>query len=141
VEPGIIHFREITSGTPETLRIMGARIEELATDFDAYGIIIDLTEVDGGTTGDYRRFIPEYFNEHSVRSKNRLKIVAVVFDANPVLRVAVRFLVARASNVPSACSERWPSPATAPAPPSAERVARARPIAYHRGMRIAPLVL
>ena len=79
---------------------MSARIEELARDFEAYGIIIDLTEVDGGTTGDYRRFIPEYFNEHSAKSNGRLKLVAVVFDANPVLRVAVRFLVARASNVP-----------------------------------------
>jgi hypothetical protein len=99
VETGIVHFLEMTAGTPETLRIMGTRIEELARPFDAYGIIIDLTQVDGGTTSEYRRFIPEHFNGHAERSAGRLKLVAVVFDANPVLRVAVRFLIARASKV------------------------------------------
>ena len=100
LEEGIVHFREISSGTPDTLRAMGARIEELAQPFDAYGIIIDLTEVEGSTTPEYRRFIPEYFNELHGRSGGRLKLVAVVFDANPVLRGVVRFLVSRASNVP-----------------------------------------
>jgi hypothetical protein len=100
LEPRIVLMREIDMGTPETLQAMSARIEEIAESYDAYGIVLDLTDVTGATTAEYRRYIPKHFLDMHTRSRGRLKLVAVAFFGNPVARVATKFLVARMSAVP-----------------------------------------
>ena len=100
-EPRILLYREIASGTPETLRIVGQAIEELSADLDAYAIVIDLADAaSGSTTSEYRRFIPEFFKDLNEKAGGALKHIAVVFYGNPVLRVVTKFLVGRMMDMP-----------------------------------------
>jgi hypothetical protein len=91
---------EVENPTRATLSTMGARVEELAAGLDAYCIVIDLADNPGSTTRDYRSFIPTYFGDLTARSAGALKHIAVVFQGNPVLRVASNFIVARISDAP-----------------------------------------
>ncbi len=102
LEDGIIVMREMTKPSPATLEAMGARIEALAAGRNAYGILVDLSDNQGSTSTDYRRFIPQYFSELTARSHGAVKLVAVVFRGNPVLRVAANFIVARITDTPFA---------------------------------------
>jgi hypothetical protein len=100
-EPGVVLYREIASGTPETLAIVGQTIEELVAGLDAYAIVIDLADAaDSSTTSEYRRFIPNFFKELNQKAGGALKQVSVVFYGNPVLRVVTKFLVGRMMEMP-----------------------------------------
>jgi len=100
VEPRIVVMREMTKPTTATLKVMTQRVEELLQGLEAFGMIIDLSDNQGYTTSEYRRFIPAYFADFTARSKGALKMIAVVFVGNPVLRVAANFIVARVSEAP-----------------------------------------
>jgi hypothetical protein len=102
LEPGVVLMEEINRGTPETLLVITAAIEELAADMDAYGIVLDLTDSEGSTTSEYRKFIPKHFTELHTRSNGRLKLVAVAFVGSQVARVASKFLIGRMTSVPMA---------------------------------------
>ncbi len=100
VEPGVFVMRELNSGSPETLPVMTQEIERLAAGHDVFGIAIDLSEAEGSTTSEYRKFIPKHFAEIFARAGGRLKIVSVAFTGSPVARVASQFLIGRMTHVP-----------------------------------------
>lgn len=100
LEPGIFRFYEVKKPTPETLQTMTAKIEELASDLDAYGVIIDLSDSEGSTSSDYRRYIPRHFEEMASRSGGALRQIAVALDTNPVVRVAAKFIIGRVASAP-----------------------------------------
>jgi len=99
LEPRILLMREVDAGTPATLDAMGETIIELTASLDDYGLVVDLSEAQGTLTADYRRYIPEFFERLRARSA-RLRHIAVVFEANPVVRIATKFLVARMTEIP-----------------------------------------
>ena len=100
-EPRVVLYREIASGSPETLQIVGQTIEELVLGLDAYAIVIDLADAaDSSTSGEYRRFIPDFFKGLNRRAGGALRQVAVVFYGNPVLRIVTKFLVGRMIDIP-----------------------------------------
>lgn len=100
LEPGIFRFSELKKPTQATLEVMARRVEALAAGLDAYGVIIDLSDSEGSTTSEYRRYIPRYFAEWAVRARGALRQVALPIDANPVVRVAAKFIVSRIADAP-----------------------------------------
>lgn len=107
-EPGVIVLREIDMGTPATLAAMGARIEELAAGLEAFGLVVDLSDSTGGTSTEYRRFLPEYFQGLSKRADGRMKHIAVAFLGNPLARVVTRFVIGRILGVPASIHKNAP---------------------------------
>lgn len=100
LEPNIVLMREIDKGTPETLAVLVAAIEEIAAGLDAFGVVLDLSDAAGMTTPEYRRCIPGLFEGMNARTEGRLKLISVVFKGSPILRVATRFLIGRMTRVP-----------------------------------------
>jgi hypothetical protein len=101
LEPGIVLMREIDRGSPETLAVIIDAIEAAAKDFQVYCLVLDLGDAAGSPlTGEYRSSIPRQFEGLHQRSRGRLKQIAVAFDANPVVRIISKFLIARMTNVP-----------------------------------------
>lgn len=74
-------------------------VEAAAKDFDAYCLVLDLTDAKGSITPEYRKFIPKHFEE-LYRDSGKLKQVGVAFAGNPIVRVISKFLIGRISNVP-----------------------------------------
>jgi hypothetical protein len=99
-EPRILQLREIDMGTRETLDMMGGRLEELAQGMTSFGILIDLGEATGGTTADYRKYVPQFFDAMVVKTGGALKHVGVVFYGNPLTRVVTKFFIGRIAKVP-----------------------------------------
>lgn len=102
LEPSIVLMREIDKGTPETLAVLVAAIEELATELGAFGLVLDLSDAVGITTPEYRRCIPGLFEGMYARTDGRLKLISVVFTGSPIVRVATRFLMGRMTRLPFA---------------------------------------
>lgn len=100
LEPGIYKFSELEKPTPASLQAMTAKIEELASGLAAFGIMIDLSESQGSTTAEYRKYIPRHFAEWAKRSGGALRQVALPMASNAVVRVAAKFIVSRIADAP-----------------------------------------
>jgi hypothetical protein len=101
LEPRVVIWQDLPRATPQTLAVIGGRVEELCSEFDRFGILVDLSDVrDGATTTEYRKAIPAFFNGLGARSGNRLRHVAVAFEGNLVARAVANFVVTRMVQVP-----------------------------------------
>jgi hypothetical protein len=99
LEPRVLLMREVDAGTRATLDAMGEAIVELTENLGSYGLVVDLSEARGTLTADYRRYIPQFFEQLRTRSAE-LRHIGLVFEANPVVRIATKFLVARMTAIP-----------------------------------------
>ena len=99
LEPRILLMREVDAGTRATLDAMGEAVVDLTASLDVYGLVVDLSDARGTLTADYRRYIPEFFEQLRNRPVE-LRHIGLVFEANPVVRIATKFLVARMTAIP-----------------------------------------
>lgn len=99
LEPGMVLMREVDRATPDSLRVMTHEIERVAEDFDAWVLVLDLSDAKGSITAEYRKFIPKHFEELYNRS-GKLRQVGVALAGNPIVRVISKFLIGRITNVP-----------------------------------------
>jgi hypothetical protein len=100
MDPRIVVMREVDMGTAETLRTMGRRIAELVADLDSYGVVVDLHDARGIMTAEYRKFVPDYFNQLHAGSNGAMRHLGVTFQGNPVTRIATKFFAGRMLRVP-----------------------------------------
>ena len=92
VEPGIVKFDEHPFGTVETLEVLGKVADELGADFDAYVLVLDLTNVRQDPSAEYRAGIVQW-----MRALECVHAAYVAPDSI-IARVALRFMMGRSGS-------------------------------------------